>query len=108
MEKKLIERAREEYDGRETTFDELVSWSLENGFLISEPSVFCAGYFSQDCEKTICTIIYCIGDLDVVLRHSINYMIDFFEFERRFSGKTKRYSAKRLIDRALKWDKTHQ
>jgi hypothetical protein len=53
--------------------------------------LFATGYFYEDGGKSILFISCAAGQIEQLLRFDLNYLIDFVEFERNFSGKRKRY-----------------
>jgi hypothetical protein len=94
-----IAYAQKEYNSRGYQFTERVKWHLENGFVISAPYLYAMGYFYKDEDKTICVISCLCGEMKYLFSFSRNLVIDFFEFERNFSGKTKRYAFDKFVRR---------
>jgi len=90
--------AREQYAEHDTDFEEVLAWHLGNGFVISVPYLFAMGYFYED-EGIVCHITYVCGDIPTLFRYNLNYVIDILEFQRNFSGKTKRYDFNRFVEK---------
>ncbi len=105
---KTVELAREDYAERDVDFDELCAWCMEDGFLINVPYLFALGYFYEENGAVICHLIYTRGDLVHLFRHSLNINLDFIEFERNFSGKTKRYDYHKFTKKVTSWAQTHR
>ena len=91
IDKRADLQAREEYERRCIDFNERILWHLNNGFVISVPYLFCMGYFYEDCGDTVMFVTCAFGQIDRLFRFDLNYVVDKIEFERNFSGKTRRY-----------------
>lgn len=96
--KTAIEFVSEEYTKRGASFEDTLKWHMNNGWVISIPYIFAMGYFYNDGEKTVCFMTYCNGNIIDVLKFA-NFKIDFLEFQRDFSGKTKRYDYQRFVSK---------
>ena len=93
-----VSRARDEYESRGLDFDEIVLSRLDCGFVISSPSVFAMGYFYKD-GGIVCHLTYVTGCMKTLFRYSLIYDLTFIEFERNFSGVTKRYDFKKFSEK---------
>ena len=92
---KPIEEARSRYEARGYNFDELLLSMSDDGFVVSVPYLFAMGYFYDDCGKRVCFIRACVGSMAELLRLNL-FKLDFIEFQRNFSGQTRRYSFERF------------
>ena len=99
MEKRNDQTAREEYEKRGVDFDETVAWHMKEGFVINVPYLFAMGYFYREGEKTILHLTMAVGEISFLFRFCLNYPLDFIEFQRNFSGKTKRYDYSKFTER---------
>ena len=102
LNKKPFEEAKEGFEAQGISFDSEIDWSLENGFLLSTPDLFATGHFFEDDGKKGVWINCCIGDMVQLFRYSLNYDLDIIEFQRNFSGVTKRYDFKRFTERVCR------
>lgn len=93
------QEAKEAFDEQGICFDREIEWSVENGFCISTPNLFATGHFFEEDGKKCVWINSCVGDMYALFRFGLNYALDFIEFQRNFSGKTKRYDFKRFTER---------
>jgi len=99
LNKRNDQIARDEYEKRGADFDESLAWHMKEGFVINVPYLFAMGYFYEEAGKTIVYISAIVGELESLFRFRLNYPLDFIEFERNFSGKTKRYDYAKFTKR---------
>lgn len=95
----LFDRARKQYEERGEDFAERIAWHHERGFVIDIPELFAFGYFLKDENEMVCHVTYCIGDMKLLILIGENYVLDKIEFERNFSGRTKKYDIRKLKKR---------
>ena len=99
MEKRNDQIAREEYEKRGADFDESLAWHMKEGFVINVPYLFAMGYFYKEDDRVILHLTMAVGDIRFLFRFGINNFVDILEFQRNFSGKTKRYDYEKFIKR---------
>jgi len=92
-------RAKRELKKHGWRWGRFCRWHLKHGWVVSVPDLFAAGYFYEENGKTVCRISYLRGSPRLLFRFSLNYFIDIVEFDRRFSGKYRRYAFKQLKKR---------
>lgn len=95
----LINKAREDYAEHGKEFEPILKWHHEHGFVIDIPDLLAFGYFCDDGQAKIAHVSYIIGDMRLLFLISKNYVLDFIQFERNLSGRTKKYDFHKLTKR---------
>jgi len=91
-----LNNARAKYAEWGASFDEVMSYCHEEGWVIDVPHAFGIGWIYEDDGETILKVCYVEGDMSLLFRFGLIYKLDKIEFSRSYSSPDKRYSIERL------------
>ena len=94
-----LNKVKERYAKEGHDFDEQLAWHHEHGWVIDIPQTFGMGYFYKEGDEVVLSVSYVEGDMDVLLRFSLDYDLDKVEFMRDFTGRMRRYDFRKFAKR---------